>query len=80
MKLIWVMVMLMSSPNMTSIKTQSFLYPTEEKCMTALAEYLSLYESKSLGYMENLKTTGYCLPFDAFPVKGMNYDQSVFGA
>jgi hypothetical protein len=48
--------------------------------MTALAEYLSIYESKPLEYKEKLKTTGYCLPFDAFPIKGMNYDKLLFGA
>ena len=38
----------------------------------SLTSYLNIYESKSAEYKENLKTTGYCLPFDAFPVKGMH--------
>ena len=59
-------------PNMPSVKNNSFLYPNEEECMQALADYLNIYESKSAEYKEKLKTTGYCLPFDAFPVKGMH--------
>jgi hypothetical protein len=39
--------------------------------MQALTDYLNIYESKSEEYKEKLKTTGYCLPFDAFPIKGM---------
>jgi hypothetical protein len=59
-------------PNMPSVKNNSFLYPNEEECMRALTDYLNIYESKPAEYKENLKTTGYCLPFDAFPVKGMH--------
>ena len=59
-------------PNMPSVKNNSFIYPTEEACMQALTDYLNIYESKSLEYKENLKTTGFCLPFNAFPIQGMN--------
>jgi hypothetical protein len=40
--------------------------------MKALSDYLNLYESKSPEYKKNLKTNGYCLPFDAFPIKGVH--------
>tara|TARA_R110002012_G_scaffold290367_1_gene483974 strand:- start:110 stop:340 length:231 start_codon:yes stop_codon:yes gene_type:complete len=69
---IWLLYLLISMPNMPSVRNNSFIYPTEEACMQALADYLNIYESKSLEYKENLKTTGYCLPFDAFPIQGMN--------
>ena len=69
---IWLLYLLISMPNMPSVKNNSFLYPNEEECMQALADYLNIYESKPAEYKENLKTTGYCLPFDAFPVKGMH--------
>ena len=59
-------------PNMPSVKNNSFLYPNEEECMQALVDYLNIYESKSAEYKAGLKTTGYCLPFDAFPIQGMN--------
>ncbi len=69
---VWLLYLLISMPNMPSVKNNSFLYPNEEECMQALADYLNIYESKSAEYKEKLKTTGYCLPFDAFPVKGMH--------
>ena len=69
---VWLLYLLISMPNMPSVKNNSFLYPNEEECMQALTDYLNIYESKPAEYKENLKTTGYCLPFDAFPVKGMH--------
>ena len=69
---VWLLYLLISMPNMPSVKNNSFLYPNEEECMQALTDYLNIYEAKSAEYKENLKTTGYCLPFDAFPVKGMH--------
>ena len=58
-------------PGMPSVKNNSFLYPNEDECMKVLTNYLNIYESKSAEYKESLKTTGYCLPFDAFPIQGM---------
>jgi hypothetical protein len=69
---IWLLYLMISMPNMPSVKTNSFLYSTEDKCMQALTNYLNLYESKSSEYKKNLKTNGYCLSFDAFPIKGLN--------
>ena len=59
-------------PGMPSVKNNSFLYPNEEECMKALTNYLNIYESKPAEYKENLKTMGYCLPFDAFPIQGIH--------
>ena len=69
---VWLLYLLISMPNMPSVKNNSFLYPNEEECMQALADYLNIYESKSAKYKENLKTMGYCLPFDPFPIQGMH--------
>tara|TARA_R100000231_G_scaffold96579_1_gene72224 strand:+ start:715 stop:942 length:228 start_codon:yes stop_codon:yes gene_type:complete len=69
---VWLLYLLISMPNMPSVKNNSFLYPNEEECMQALVDYLNIYESKSAEYKAGLKTTGYCLPFDAFPIQGMN--------
>ena len=69
---VWLLYLLISMPNMPSVKNNSFLYPNEEECMQALTEYLNIYESKPAEYKEKLKTTGYCLPFDAFPIQGMH--------
>ena len=69
---VWLLYLLISKPNMPSVKNNSFLYPNEEECMQALTNYLNIYESKPAEYKANLKTMGYCLPFEAFPIQGMN--------
>ena len=69
---IWLLYLIISMPNMPSVKNNSFLYLTEDSCMQALSNYLNIYESKSSEYKKNLKTIGYCLPFDSFPIKGLN--------
>ena len=69
---VWLLLLLMSQPGMPSVKHNAFLYPTEDSCMEALASYLNIYESKPLEYKNKLATTGYCLPFDAFPIQGLN--------
>ena len=69
---VWLLILMMSAPNMPSVKHNAFLYPNEDDCMQALTTCLNIYERKSAEYKENLKTTGYCLPFDAFPIQGLN--------
>jgi len=69
---IWLLYLIISMPNMPSVRTNSLLYVTEDKCMQALSNYLNLYNSKSSEYKKNLVTTGYCLPFNSFPIKGLN--------
>ena len=63
---------MISQPNLPSVKTNSFLYADEDSCMTALADYLNIYEAKPLEYKNNMVTMGYCLPFKAFPIQGLN--------
>jgi|TARA_B100000029_G_scaffold358345_1_gene351168 hypothetical protein len=72
MKLIWVMVMLMSSPNMPSVKYNALLYNTEDECMNSIASFLNHYENKSQEYKNKFVTNAFCLPFEAFPIKGLN--------
>ena len=48
--------------------------------MMAQARYLNEYESKSPEYKAELIIDAHCLPFEAFPVKGMNYKESSLGA
>lgn len=69
---VWLLCLIISMPNMPSVKTNSFLYISEEKCMEALVSYMNIYESKSKEYKETLKTQGYCLPFESFPIKGIH--------
>ena len=76
---IWFLLMLVSAPNMPSVKYQGLLYPTEEECMLARAGYHNNYESKTEEYKEGVVIDSFCLPFDAFPIKGMNYSDSSLG-
>ena len=69
---VWLLYLLISMPNMPSVKNKSFLYPNEQECMQALTDYLNIYESKPAEYKETLKTSGYCLPFDSFPIQGVH--------
>ena len=46
MKTIWLMIMLISSPNMPSVKYNALLYNTETECLDSVANYLNYYESK----------------------------------
>ena len=48
--------------------------------LVAQVGYLNAYEAKPRDYKEKLVTDAFCLPFDAFPVQGMNYKDSSFGA
>ena len=72
MKTIWLMLMLVSSPNMPSVKYNALLYNTEMECLDSVANYLNYYESKPQKYKNTLVTDAFCLPFEAFPIKGLN--------
>tara|TARA_R110002020_G_scaffold443245_1_gene654465 strand:+ start:351 stop:593 length:243 start_codon:yes stop_codon:yes gene_type:complete len=77
---IWFLLVLMSAPNLPSVKYQGTLYPTEEQCVVAQASFLNLYEAKPKEYKDSVSVDAFCLPFDAFPIKGMNYEGTKFGA
>ena len=66
------MLMLMSSPNMSSVKYNALLYNTEIECLDSVANYLNYYESKPQEYKSTVVTDAFCLPFEAFPIKGLN--------
>ena len=69
---IFFLLVIMSMPNQPSVKYNAHLYPTEEKCMTALDGYMRIYESKPESYKRGLLTEAFCLPFNAFPIPGLN--------
>ena len=70
----------MSAPNMPSVKYNGVLYQTEEKCLDAQVSFLNMYESKPQSYKDIVAIDAFCLPFEAFPIKGMNYEGTNFGA
>ena len=75
---IWFMLILMSAPNLPSVKYNGILYTTEEECLNAQVEFLNLYEARPQTYKDSVSVDAFCLPFEAFPIQGMNYDKSLF--
>ena len=69
---IWLLLMLISVPNQPSVKYNAAIYPTEEACMAAREGYMGAFEAKSQEYKSEVKTEALCIPFDSFPIKGMN--------
>ena len=67
-------------PNATTVKYMGSVYPTEGDCLEAQTGYLSVYEAQPQDYKDKLATEAYCLSFDSFPIKGMNYKESSFDA
>lgn len=77
---IWFMLILMSAPNMPSVKYNGIIYPTEEQCVDAQVEFLNMYETRPQAYKDQVVVDAFCLPFDAFPIQGMTYKGTKFGA
>ena len=78
---IWFLLVMMSMPNAPSIKYMGSIYPTEDDCLQAQIGFLNTYEAKPQDYKDKLLADAFCLPFEAFPIKGMNYNESsLFGA
>ena len=68
---IWLLLMLMSSPNLPSVKYHASIYPTEDQCMVARTGYLESYKAKPPEYKLTMKTEAFCIPFESFPIIGM---------
>ena len=68
---IWLLLMLMSTPNQPSVKYNAAIYPTEETCMEARKGYMEALEAKSQEYKDTIRTEAICIPFESFPITGM---------
>ena len=71
MTTIWLLLMLMSTPNQITVKYNAALYPTEEHCVAAREGYMEAFNAKSEEYKLTMKTDAFCIPFESFPIKGM---------
>ena len=47
-----------------------------QQCITARDGYNNAYESKNQSYKDKLVTKSTCIPFDAFPMIGLNYSDA----
>ena len=68
---IFFLLMIVSMPGEPTVKYNASIYPTEEFCMLAQEGYMGAYEAKPQEYKDKMKTEAFCIPFDSFPIKGM---------
>ena len=73
---VFLLIMIISMPGQKSVRYNAFVYPTEEQCITARDGYNNAYESKNQSYKDKLVTKSTCIPFDAFPMIGLNYSDA----
>ena len=69
---IWLLLMLMSTPNQPSVKYNAAIYPTEEACLEARGGFIGAFEAKPQEYKDIRRTEAFCIPFDSYPIKGMD--------
>ena len=65
---VWFMLVLISVPNVSSIKYNGFLYLSEEECQFAKYEFLEAYHQKPFEYKVMTKMNAYCVEFESFPL------------
>ena len=68
---IWLLLMLLSTPNQTTVKYNALIYPTEMECLAAKQGYMEEFESRSPEVKVETKTEVFCIPFESFPILGM---------
>ena len=66
---IFFLLMIMSSPNQTTVKYNASIYPTETLCVEARKGYMEAYE-KGIN-KDEMVTEAFCIPFESFPILGM---------
>ena len=72
--------MMFSMPGAPSVKYNALLYPSLELCTQARIGYLEAFASKDEAYKSQVSTDAVCIPFESFPVKGLNAEPSRIGA
>ena len=68
MKTVFLLLMLMSSPNQPTVKYNAILYYNDIECEIARAGYMDAYENRNEEYKNTIVTEAFCIPFDAFPL------------
>ena len=69
---IWFLLVLISMPNIPSIKYNGFIYPNEEECQVARYELYEVYNNKPTEYKAVTLMDAYCIEFESFPIPGLN--------
>ena len=65
------MLVLISMPNVASIKYNGFLYMSEEECQVAKYELHEAYNNKPTEYKAVTAMDSYCVEFESFPIQGL---------
>ena len=68
MKTVFLLLMIMSSPNQSTVKYNAVLYYNDIECEIARAGYMDAYENRKEEYKKTMITEAFCIPFDAFPL------------
>ena len=68
MKTVFLLLMLMSAPNQTTVRYNAVLYYNDVECEIARAGYMDAYENQNEKYKKTIITEAFCIPFDAFPL------------
>tara|TARA_R110002126_G_scaffold90174_2_gene215274 strand:+ start:485 stop:718 length:234 start_codon:yes stop_codon:yes gene_type:complete len=68
---IWFLLMLISMPSQPSVKYTAYIYPSEEACVVARDGYNLAYAAKDPHYKSRIKSKAFCIPFESFPIAGL---------
>ena len=68
---IFLLLMLISMPDQPSVRYTASIYPTEYQCEQAQIGFQEAYEAKPQSYKNGVRVKSLCVPFEAFPIKGM---------
>jgi hypothetical protein len=68
---IWLFLMLLSTPDQTTVKYSALIYPTEEECLAVRQGYMDEFEARSPEVKSVTKSEAFCIPFESFPIIGM---------
>ena len=77
---VFLLLMIVSMPNMPSVKYNALLYPSMDECIFARDEYMATYNGKDQNYKDKLTTEAVCLEFETFPVLGLPAEPIGLGA
>lgn len=68
---IFLLLMLISMPDQPSVRYTASIYSTEYQCAEAQISFQDGYEAEPQSYKDKIRVKSLCVPFDAFPIKGM---------
>jgi hypothetical protein len=68
---IFLLLMLISMPGEPSVRYTASIYSTEYQCSEAQIGFQEAYEAKPQSYKDGVRVKSLCVPFEAFPIKGM---------